>query len=731
MLKSFRSRLRQMLSSKPGSSRRRRIRPATVALESLESRLLLTTLNLIPTTGIIVVGGGVGVNNDLTISYSSVTGDYTFTENGGEDVTVDADLAPAVVAGGGVGDGFVTFDAATADAAVTHASGMLNLIRVSANTGDDTLTVDSFRPGSEGLDVQNNAGQGTDEININGNIGTMVSPVQGEVILEAETVNLGASIWTDNEAVSLQGPTELTADATIDAGTDAVIFSDTLDGAFNLIVEGANVDFSMDVGSTTALTSLHATGGPLGIGGSVEVGAGDLTLISDNLILASGATLTGSGELFIAQETVSGMLDFTATDALFTTVIQPGFTEVTLGNSTTGTLRILQDGSTASLTAGAPLNLIGAAVEIRDGIDQEANPLSIETDSLLWQGKGAALGTGDVTITKLTGGGTLSVTGNMGSSKQSWGANNLIVSASGADVSFAGAVGSGFASIDMTADNITFNNASAVTSQGAITFTGNVSLNGGMFSVGGGIEITGDLTLNRNALFKVGGGDLTITGTTTANGNNILIRGAGAPIGTVDLGDVNGAGSFKIDSGGGNTASQVNLADVTATDILVRAVDTDLDGTLTATAGNLHLIGSVNLAGDTTLLNTSGLATKFIRVDGTIDGAFDLDVDSDLGKSVFSGKIGDTVALANMTVNSGGSNFLNRAIKVTDSFSWIVGTASNSIDDRLTISGTGSVTVTGAPGDITLEADVISGEIIGVNLIGGGVVAVIERGAGD
>ena len=665
MLSLFSSRLRQIVRS-PQRRRRCRNYCAPAVLERLEDRALLAaSLQLIPTTGIVIYGGS-SVGNDLTISYDSGTGDYTFSDTA-ETITLDPDLLG--IGGTGSGTGTVTFDAAAAAAASTGTGGVLTLIRVNGNDGDDIVTVDSFRAGAEGLDVRNNAGQGTDTVNIDGDIGSGVSPTLDEVKFNGETINLDANVWTDNHGVDITGPLNvISGSRIIDAGTEAVTFTEEVDGPGSLTIVASFVEFAGEVGGGTALDALTVTGDVL-VMGAASVGAGDMVLTAD--VFVPNGDLSGTGELFIANRTPGADLSFDP-DALG--FITPGFSHVTLGSIDTGTLTIERDSDnnllTGSLSVSAPLTLIGDEVLVKDSITKGGFELEIITNSLRLFRRGTAWDAGDVRIEKLTVGGTLMIDGTVGRhyGPNLWGFSDLTIDAPGSDVVMTKALGSNIDNLTVIADTFSHDFRAAINVGGDVTLDTSVLVGGGIFSRGGSVLITGGVDLTGNFLLKtVAGETVTVVGPISAAGNNIVVRGVGGALAAVGLGGgVFDAGTFGIDSGGTSTATMVDLGDVFADSIIIKGLDVTLHGFLSAGAGNIDIFGPVTLTGDTALF-----ASGAVRVNGTIDGPFILDVMAG-GIAKFGGEVGGAAPLAAMHVFSSGNNYVTKPITVMSDFEWCV-----------------------------------------------------------
>jgi hypothetical protein len=728
MFKQFGARVRQLLNSQEAKEKRRKMKRSRLALEPLENRRLLASITLLSGTGRLIYSG-TAADESLQVSFAA--GEYTFTAGAEETISLGTnivDLNPAA--------NIVRFNAANAE---TSAGVPISSLEINTAAGTDTVTVNSIRSATERLDISN-SGAG-DAVTIGGDLGSAGSRLGGTVTLRGTSINLGGDIFTNNRAITLDAPVLLTGDATVDAGTSSVTANSTIDGTFDLDVVGGFLDLNQaNIGANTALANFSATGANsqiLGVRVTTDVD------IDSNIYSVQGALTStgGTGTATISPRDPGGNLTLA-----FGTVASPilndfsGFAQVAIGDATTGTLTINNDGidgigsgvgsgPAGNLDVGAPLTLTAASVVVTESINNGANPIQIISDSVNFSGQGSPRGTGAIGVTKLNAGGTLSLTGI---GNRYWGLAPITVNAAGATANFVGAIGAQTSQLNVTADVINMTHFTAVVATGTVTLNATtVNLNGGIHA-GGTVQINGNLVLSGTTTFLVGtGGDLTVTGQTTANNHRVTIRSRdGVAIGAVSLGNVVGANLFKIDSSGASTAGTVNLNGLSALDVAIRALAVTTNGTVTATGGNVFIAGNLTLNGHTTLAKTSASSLHYVRVEGTINGAFDLSVNAGNGVAVFTAGIGGVTPLNTMTVISRGINFLTVPILVTNDFSWTVGTNGNGINDRIIRAGLGSITTTNGP--ITLIADVLQGiNVLGdPNIVGPGQT-LTQRGAGN
>jgi hypothetical protein len=700
MLNHWQARVSDVVGMFRKRASRRSSRRGVSSPESLEIRaLLVTNLNLIDAAGVvndrISLTGGNEVNN-YDISYNAGTGIYRIEDTTGTAINVIGGLTGLDT---NASASIVEFSAAAAEAVTNFVS-----IQVNAGGGDDSITINSIRSGDEGISVTDAAG--TDTLTINGNIGTAGSRVTGSnVVLRAENVNLQGGIFATGVAVTIGGTATatLTGSFEVDSTGATVTFENALNGAQSLKVTGGTLFINGSVGNVTPLTNLELTGSALVRTQVVTVNTGNLIVQADTYQPQN--TVSGTANLVLRRNT-AGTQSFNAD---YAPLNSGNWSSVTLGSALTTTLTIASDGdpsvATGSMSVFGNLNLVGLNILVQDSIQQGANQVTFiaENNLTFSTGVGAAVGTGNVNVNKLTPGGTLTVNGRLGGGTRPWGNNAVFVNAVGSTVLFNDAVGSTMTSLTAVADNLIFDGAAAVTAQGNVTLIANtITLDAGAFSVTGDVLIQGNLILAGNNLLRVSAGqDITVTGTVTANGRNIIVRSSVGAINQVSFnGDITGAGSFQIDSSGANTAANVSLAGVSATNILVRAANIEVQGDLTS-GGNVQLVGAIDITGTRTI-TSGGLATNSVRFDGLLEsntaGTDTLIVQAGLGTVVFGQDVGGVRALSSLAVNASANNTLSRNITVENNFLW------NNGAGRLLLS-TGK-TVTSNNGDITIFAGV-------------------------
>lgn len=482
------------------------------------------------------------------------------------------------------------------------------------------------------------------------------------------------------------------------------------DGAVTLASTGI-------IGGTTAILSLRANGSVVTLRdvfvttGNILLEGGEIALLGDlngsgganSVVFAPNAT-NGTLEVYnTATSPSSGNMTIDKSDlSRVTGTIE----KMVFGSNSTGNVTFFPDAdpllTTGSLSLTRNVEFRGNTVTLNESIDQ--NSFMVDCFANTLNVNQPIVDVGAVTFTKLSPGGTFVVNGNFG--QAGWGANDLAVNNLTGAVTMNGHFG-GLNVATVTVNAVTLN---TVSQNSAIEANGDVTLNvttlnenGGVYSTTGNVFIGGNVVSTAGPLtFLVPAGkDFTINGSVTAAGN-ISIRGRNAAIANVNInGNVVTTGTFNIDSSGAQTATNVNIDGVSASGIVMRGVNIGLGGNLTATAGSVHVLGATTLQANV-VMTSSGLGTHFVRIDGAINGAFNLESQSGLGITHFVGEIGGVTPLANMLVRAGRYNFIYQNIMVTGTFDWQSGDTANAGQDVINVLAGKTIT---AGTSIILEAD--------------------------
>ncbi|MBB5441919.1 MULTISPECIES: filamentous hemagglutinin N-terminal domain-containing protein [unclassified Paraburkholderia] len=451
-----------------------------------------------------------------------------------------------------------------------------------------------------------------------------------------------------NVAVAAAGTVQAVGDLSVAAMNGSVNSSGTLNGAANLVVNGAHDVALTGATSVTGDTTLTA-GLDLTIGGTLA-GQGAAMLSAGHDVIAGGS----SG--FVHDANVTAANDLSVTGAL--------------------------QGAGVSLMAGHSVTLTN--VQANSALQVAANGGTLAVSGLV-----ASLSTAS-----LTSSGDTSINGALQS------ANALNVT-SGGNTSIAGSVASN--------DNVTLTNAAgSLRSTGNIQSGDNLLINAAQ-SVDLGTQGTsalGDLTVNagqnltmNGTVVAQGNGTLTAGGTIAGAATSAFGLAANVSSG----GDMNLTGSLRGGTVQTNAGGSATLHDVQAASSLALAATQDLNITGAVTGGaavtlnagqNIGISGSIQSANDTTLTAQNGSVSST----GTIasNGAFNAQAGSDINLG------GTTTAALDTTLNAA------RDVNVTG---MLAGQGQGIVTASRDIVGAGTMTFTQAA-TLNAGRDVAQGGLI-------------------
>ncbi|MGX7002460.1 beta strand repeat-containing protein [Caballeronia sp. KNU42] len=485
---------------------------------------------------------------------------------------------------------------------------LANGLRVSA--GNNASLADVQAGGAFNVAANGVAGGG--DVTFNGNaavVGATNVQAARDVLVNG-TLAGGSQVTLDaqrNVAVASTGTVQAVGDLTIGAATGSANSAGTLNGAANLVVNGAQ-DVAL-TGRTSVVGDTTLTAGhDLTIGGTLA-GQGGATLNAGHDVIAGGS----SG--FVKDAAVNAANDLSVTGSL--------------------------QGAAVSLTAGQSVTLNN--VQANAALQVAANGGQVTVNGTV-----SSLSTGS-----LTGAGDVAVNGTLQTA-------GLLGITSGGNTSIAGTVQS-------NGDVTLLNAAGSLTSTGGIQSGGNLLVNAAQ-SVDLGTQGTsalGDLTVNAGQNLTMNGSVVAQgNGTLTAGGTiaGAVASAFGLAANVSSGGDTNLTGSLRggtVQTSAGGSAS---LQDVQAGSSLALSAANDLNVTGAVTGGaavtlsagqNINVSGSIQSAGDTTLTALTGNAGST----GTIasNGAFTVQAGSDVNLGGATTTALDTTLNAARDVNVTGS----------------------------------------------------------------------------
>lgn len=512
----------------------------------------------------------------------------------------------------------------------------------------------------------------------------------------------GAGVQTANSNITVNGPALLGVNASFDAGTGNVLFSDSVTGdgvARNLAVNSTgSTTFTGDLVNIRGLTT--NVGGTTTIGGDVALNA--FSTINDAVFLTAGThTVTNSS----------------AGSTLFAgTVSGPGSLVVNQGN---GLLSFSNTTQAISGIGGLTVNATGGVAfsgKVDGAFDMSINAANVSFNGAV----GSVTPLNSITIPNgytLITAPLVATSGDQRYYDIRLGAKVMPNSSStleGANV----IVGRHITRSGTGIRNLTVNSPGVFSVAGNVTNIDNLTSDApGSFSLGGNISLTDQLVVNDRMDLLNTSNIVAVNGITLDDvdaGTNSLTLGS---TGTVALnGDLTRLANFTI-APTGNTV-----------------LNGSVTGTGTMLFRNPLTVGGV---GQNRTVTTAGASN--VTFQGTVNGPGNLLVNAGTGTVRFNSTVGATTGLGALTVNSSGAvNFLGTVDGATDllvrtsgltTFNASVGanTALDSIqvDGPTLIAGGGTMRTTGNQaygGAVTLGLDTLLSSLAGGSLALNGTV---------
>ncbi|TWA82081.1 hypothetical protein FBZ85_102456 [Azospirillum brasilense] len=539
---------------------------------------------------------------------------------------------------------------------------------------------------------------------------------------------------TGNGAFTVAGPVTLAGTTTVDAGSGAVTFNGTVNGAQALTIAGTGTaQFNAAVGGTTALASLTTNAGAtvsllnVTTSGTQTHNAattlngtysstdspitfnGETTLAGTTAVNAGYGTITFNGRVNGAQA-----LTATSTGAMVFNAAVGGTTALASLTTGTGYTSLVNVTTAGDQSYGGETSLMGTYAT-GNGAFTVAGPVTLAGTTTVDAGSGAVTFNGTVN-----------------------GAQALTVNSSGA-TRFSAAVGNTTALASLTTDADGTTSVTSVTTSGAQTYNDAVTLDGAyqagtVFTAAQAVTLGGDSRITGTGGIVLastldGGRALTLT----SGSGDILLGGAvggGSRLGaltingggTTTIADTVKAASLVTDATGItilNGGSVDTIGAQSYADAVTLGTDTVLTGTqvalsggidaaeagrqsltiagnaaLAGTLGTRQALAALTVGGETLLAGatavTSGAQTyggavrlagspsaltgTGITVAGTLDGGQALTVTSGTGDAVFAGTVGGTERLGDLTVNSAGQTRFAQSVRAASVATDVAGT---------------------------------------------------------
>lgn len=555
-------------------------------------------------------GNELAINGALTASQATINNAGALITGAGSNITVADGFAQTGAGSVKLGGSITTTETDITFAGPVTVGGTVTLTSGATGNGDIRFagTLDNANASNTGSTTLT-AGAG--HIAFGGNIGATTAlgnltinssqDVELPVTVTANTLTTdagGSTIFKNNAVITTVGKQEygdavrLAGNTTLASGGN-VIFSNTLNGGYNLTVNAAGITrFSGAVGNTAALNNLVT-----GASGSVEINGGSATTIGnqnygEQLTLGADATLTSTN---------AG--------------------NITFGKSVNGAhaLTVATDGITTFHGAVGSVNALSSIAVVNQAGTLLMNGGSFRTTGAQTYGSGTII-LGADTLLASSGAGTINLAGNVDAAICTIAA--LDVQTQGATI-FGGAVG-------------TYRPLWSITTDGLPSATNTVTFQQGTVITHGDQRYGETVILGAN------------TKMTSYNQGEIVF---GGPVRAA----VDGQQSLTIATSGDITFqgpvgdNNQRLASLDTS----RSKDGNvlINGGEVTTTGAQAYGGAVQLADNTVLESTNRGNVAF---GGTVDGAHDLTIKTD-GSTSFAQAVGGTTELASLTTSGSGN----------------------------------------------------------------------------
>ncbi|TWA85685.1 hypothetical protein FBZ83_103277 [Azospirillum brasilense] len=611
-----------------------------------------------------------GSGKNLTVNNTGTLTAATLGANG----TVTASSSTGMTATSVTGVGTVSLTATTGDLTVgTVNAGTNGTINLSA-AGGSLLTGNGTSLTGGALNLTSNTGIGTSSTAFTSGIANISAMVTGTggIYLAGTSFNLG-NLSTTN------GDIAVTASGAISDGNATTGITAGGSGTISLVSTGGAVALTKAVSSTgpdDTRASVTVQGTTIALGTVTTTGTqtytGNTTL--GGALSGKSVTVTGNLTLSGANRTVTA----TGGDLSVTGTLNGGGYGATLNAAQGG---VTLGGAASNLSS---LSATAGTIDLRAVTTAGAQTYTGATSL-----QGAyATGNGAFTVTgatTLAGGTTVnSGSGNVLFSGTVNGANSLVITSSGA-TQFTGTVGGTTALTTLTIDAGGTSSVKSVTTTGAQTYSGTVTLDG-TYTTGAVFSAIGAVTLAGNT--TVDGTSSVVFMSTVDGAYALAVNNKGMAQFNGTVGGTTALASLTTDAGG---TSSVKSVTTTGAQTYNDAVT--LDGTYSTGSGAFTANAATTLAGATTV---NGGAVLFA---GTVDGAQSLVINSKAATQ-FTGTVGGMTALASLTTDAGG----------TSSLKSVTTTGAQTYNDAVTLNGTyttgGAFTANGAAtlaGDTTVN----------------------------
>jgi len=576
-------------------------------------------------------------------------------------------------------------------------------------------------------------------LNINGVVNAGQSGNAAFTATGGNQITLNSGSVVSGGAQSYTGPVALGANTTLSG--NGVAFNNTVNGGYGLTVNAGSgaASFGAAVGGTTRLAALVVnSSGATSFGGAVRAASvttdaagtlainggsvnttgaqsygeravlgGDTTLTGSSVSLVSGADATGSANqtLTIAgASTLGGNVSSTGAQT-YTGAVTMG-ADATLSGNGVSFASTVDGGHNLTVNSGAGNTSFAGAV----GSTTRLGALTVDSSGATTFSstvRAASVST-DAAGTLAINGGSVNTTGTQSYGERAvLGTSTTLTGSSVTLVSGADATGSANQTLTIAGASTLGGN---VSSTGAQTYTGAVTMGADATLSGNGVSFAGTVDGGHSLTVNSGAGNTSfagaVGGTTRLGALTVNSSGATTFSSTVRAASVStdAAGTLAINGGSmdatgaqsyGERAVLGTSTTLTGSSVTLSA-GADATGSLNQTltiagastlGGDVSSTGAQTYAGGVTLAGDVSLTGNGVSFAGTVDGGHSLTVNSGAGDTSFAGAVGSTTRLGALSVNSSGATTFSSTVRAASVSTDAAGT--------LAING-GSVDTTGA-----------------------------------
>ncbi len=488
-----------------------------------------------------------------------------------------------------------------------------NVMTIDQTTQAALINWSSFDIGA-GNKVQFNQGLGSQATAINVVTGSSGSVISGELTSNGQVflINPAGITFTSGASVNVGG---LLA-STLSPGTPGLLDANGVSPTFQLAGGGTGAVVSNNGGTLSAASGgISLIGGAVSNTGIISAASGNINLVAAGAAMVlNGVSSSGSPQLLFLPTSVgtfagtginnSGVLS--ARSISMNALMGPGLssTGINAGGTIIANAIDAGDGS-LTIRSSAPVALSNAAITAGSVAVAGASvvgPVAIQMADGSIQASTVAFDGGPS--------GNVMLGGGIKADTISIAANNAVQTAAGTLEGALSLATQGGATLGQSGNRI----GSVGGSVGAdLTLATSTDLsNGGALLVGG------------SSVIEAGASNITLTNSGNSFGNGVSAHG----------------GDITLASGG-----VLGLGNINARSLAVQAGSIDLGGTV-ITTGDQTYQSAVTLRGN------SALQGSAIQFNGTVDGSYQLAVDSS-GMTTFSSAVGGSTALQGLRVTSG------------------------------------------------------------------------------